>query len=1144
MATIYRGRDFETDELVAIKRFDKDTHLPEIQAEAFRRDVEALTDLKHPHIVQIRDHGEDERGKPFLVLEWMSHDLVGHKRRGSPAFLKWDNFSQDVALPLLKALAHTHARGWSHRDVKPANVLVADDGTVKLSDFSVSKLKRHLRPLATLNEVVEPSPPFSPKEPNDGSYEFARDVFGFGALCVWAMSSAPIDDYKALDRALNSGIFEDTVRELLLRCLRDNPEERPLTAGVLEQEFTRIHQLQWSDRVRRERTQAKCRTTIHQIARKKIAEMIGNEDIDAIDRFCQIDLNDEAHIRRAISGFGTPNERVNPDEYEVIGLRFVYPIVRNLQNANQIVVRDVFAKSTNEIATLKLDSSPSPIRFAISSEPGGITADKAFAIIGSVLDQFESQHVKMSDRTELTGILSAWNRILDASQQIKENRFAPIDFVDAMTQGRQATLTLAVPGSAAGVPRKEAIEIRNKDRRYSGTVEEISNKSITLSFPERTVLSGFPVKGRAVPDIGLAKFAIDRQKDAVQAISAGTNERPDLKDLILKPDTSRKPITSGVQLLCTSSQDNDEALDSAQDDVIRAAITAQDILLIHGPPGTGKTTFIVATIRELFARNPQARILLTSKNHVAIDHALEELADKAKELRLLRMGRPDDPKIAESSIPLLTSEQLKRWGEEVARGTEAFLAEWANSQGIDADEILTGVLLKQIVHERLRVPELRHQIQQIEEEIAKLTGQMESGERSAASIETDIQLLQQESDDLRRKLHSAKDVTDKLEQDFCRRRPDSDSFLKLSNNELDEWYEVLVGESPIKKRAAQIVQLQAKWLESFRDNEHFQVALFERSHVVAATCIGFAGQRGVALNTSYDLCIIDEASTAAATEALVPMQAAKRWILVGDEKQLGVYDELGLTSDELESEFDIPPEANLSLFEILKARLPSHCQRMLNVQYRMVPPIGNLISECFYKEDGGIKSHERALDPVLISVLGKSVVWLSTSKRADRRESKDSLFINMAEVQIVLDTLEKFDKTIKRQAPERVATILLLSAYNQQVRFLENQIRTRIAEFQHLSIECSTVDSIQGQEADVVFFSVTRSNPDHKAGFLKELARTNVALSRAREQLVIVGDDEFVRRAPNAEPLRRVFRHIEAFPNECAIKILGTNRTM
>jgi hypothetical protein len=70
-------------------------------------------------------------------------------------------------------------------------------------------------------------------------------------------------------------------------------------------------------------------------------------------------------------------------------------------------------------------------------------------------------------------------------------------------------------------------------------------------------------------------------------------------------------------------------------------------------------------------------------------------------------------------------------------------------------------------------------------------------------------------------------------------------------------------------------------------------------------------------------------------------------------------------------------------------------------------------------------------------------------------------------------------------------------------------------------------------------FSVTRSNEDSRVGFLREFERINVALSRAEELLVIVGDDEFVRRAPGAEPLLRVLRHIEANPEDCVLEVAG-----
>ena len=90
--------------------------------------------------------------------------------------------------------------------------------------------------------------------------------------------------------------------------------------------------------------------------------------------------------------------------------------------------------------------------------------------------------------------------------------------------------------------------------------------------------------------------------------------------------------------------------------------------------------------------------------------------------------------------------------------------------------------------------------------------------------------------------------------------------------------------------------------------------------------------------------------------------------------------------------------------------------------------------------------------------------------------------------------------------------------------------------FPHLEIECSTIDTVQGREADVIIFSVTRSNEDLRAGFLGEIRRINVGLSRARELLIIVGDDEFVRRAPGAEPLCRVLRYIDQHSEDCGFK--------
>ena len=84
-----------------------------------------------------------------------------------------------------------------------------------------------------------------------------------------------------------------------------------------------------------------------------------------------------------------------------------------------------------------------------------------------------------------------------------------------------------------------------------------------------------------------------------------------------------------------------------------------------------------------------------------------------------------------------------------------------------------------------------------------------------------------------------------------------------------------------------------------------------------------------------------------------------------------------------------------------------------------------------------------------------------------------------------------------------------------------------------LDIECNTVDAFQGREADIAIYSVTRSNPEGNLGFLREEERLNVALSRGRYGLAIVGDHGFCTTAKGINPFRTVLDHIEANPGDC-----------
>jgi superfamily I DNA and/or RNA helicase len=285
----------------------------------------------------------------------------------------------------------------------------------------------------------------------------------------------------------------------------------------------------------------------------------------------------------------------------------------------------------------------------------------------------------------------------------------------------------------------------------------------------------------------------------------------------------------------------------------------------------------------------------------------------------------------------------------------------------------------------------------------------------------------------------------------------------------------------------------------------------------------------------FELCIIDESSKATAMECCVPMARAKRWVLVGDSKQLPPFQEEVLAKPQLRKDYDLESaEASESLFERLRRLLPESNKVMLRTQYRMVEPIGRLISDCFYPETP-LESHRKEIDRELCGLTGKAVNWMSTRKRLHRteQETPGKSFVNPSEASHVCELLLDIDDLLCRNPAPKSYSVLVLSGYDAQVRHIERKIAQIRLQFKRLHIECCTIDRVQGRQANVVLFSVTRSNAERKPGFLRALERINVALSRAKDLLVIVGDDDFVERARNADPLQRVLAHIRRWQTEC-----------
>jgi superfamily I DNA and/or RNA helicase len=198
----------------------------------------------------------------------------------------------------------------------------------------------------------------------------------------------------------------------------------------------------------------------------------------------------------------------------------------------------------------------------------------------------------------------------------------------------------------------------------------------------------------------------------------------------------------------------------------------------------------------------------------------------------------------------------------------------------------------------------------------------------------------------------------------------------------------------------------------------------------------------------------------------------------------------------------------------------------------MIPAIGDLISDVFY--DGQLKSFPREPKKSVITTLGKAVVWRSTSGLDARQDrGAETSFVNVLEANVARMTLDSLDLMAK--AAGETLTVVVLTGYAAQ----RDQLRRTLSNstWSHIRVSVETVDAYQGKEADVAIFSLTRSNPKFMLGFLSSRRRINVALSRGRDGLVIIGDDEFCRRAGDrANPMGEVLTYLERHPDHYLVE--------
>ncbi len=507
-------------------------------------------------------------------------------------------------------------------------------------------------------------------------------------------------------------------------------------------------------------------------------------------------------------------------------------------------------------------------------------------------------------------------------------------------------------------------------------------------------------------------------------------------------------------------------------------------------------------------------------------------------MKLLRIGNHE--RVSENVHSLLLEEQMEQWRESaIAKGQE-FIDNWSAERGISEHNSEIATLFQEMRNLGIKIETFRGEVDVWKhnlDEILAINYDTENPDslldtnipkdklEECQSIEVEISIPRQHLKEARQQQkEKAKQLKELTEISI-------NKLLRLSVEEIEEQINQLIDpNTPSAKMLQRLIAIQTEWFEQFGRNNEFNIPLIKRSQVVAGTCIGIPKE---IQDIEFDLCIVDEASKATATEVLVPMARSHRWILVGDPKQLPPFkDEVSRSSDFLEEYELTQDDIRETLFDRLLRTLPDGCRKMLTIQHRMVAPIGNLVSECFY--EGQLKSARTDIDKDLVKILPQPVTWLTTSKLKNPREqSFNSSFNNTCEVQVIVEFLKQLNQTAVKA--EKKYSVAVLTGYAAQLKLLNRSLDSEGNNWQALTVECNTVDAFQGREADIAVYSVTRSNQEGKVGFLRDAERLNVALSRGKVGLVIVGDHYFCRTS-HENPLHRVLDYIECHPENCALK--------
>jgi hypothetical protein len=1116
-------------ERVAVKLFRDGIIGPNYVLEAFSRECQSLDQLStHANIIRLIDFGTDQESeRKYIALAWAPDNLVDYVKQHPPA--GWDDFYERFGRPTLDALAFAYSRNILHRDVKPQNVLLDPERNVRVADFGISKFREYYRPGVTLAHFR--SIPYSPEFDSE---EFAdrRDVYSYGVLALECLSPTPFHGYEDVYRFLEEADLPEDIFLILKKALEKHPTDR--FANVVDLQ----HELETAQRQRRRMSVRRrvCPVLISLTALDTWMSETGERSQQkARDRLID-ELNELSGVDRwQHDGQDTPH-------YVLITAEYRFQVAINEDNEDKLVVVKVIRGQPSRMERLLERAWHPEFEYRLACKGEDTLGRDAVAWLQDGFEEFLVDRRRLEAQRREGELFERWDALLRLKSELEQSRETPIPYKSIEVAGQRLFLKtlpgVALSSDLVGQPRM----IKHDDgRTFTGVVENVEKDILTLYCDSHYAQEAIPNQGRLVYDTRRAQVAIKRQFASLDAVRYDRASRADLRHLLVGIQAIRAPASvSGLNFFQTD-------LDDDKRKAVCAALGTHDFLTVEGPPGTGKTKFITELILQFARRHPGARILLSSQTHTALDNALRRVRKLANEagisLRLARIGRRGDEKIAKEVGDLILENRVELWLKSAEKKSEQFLEDWAAKNGIAIDMVRTGMALANLRLASARLQEaetdvtsLRTLRESLDAAVKELRAKPEKGDEyrdAEEKLEVCLRDLSiSEAEYLDRKEDRRKAFENALKY------PDlKDDLQTLDDADMQSLERAFLEHANGGDKCRQLIALIEEWRDRFGRSSDFNGAYLSGCDVVAGTCIGVAGM-GLQ-SVEFDLCIVDEASKATPTEMLVPIAKSKRWVVVGDPKQLPPYVGDVVENPKILDDFRLSRETvKETLLDHLIQHLPEFAKTSLLTQHRMIRPIGDLVSHCFYNDT--LKNVNEGADPWLTKlVMPRPVTWFTTAKLADRQENDRRAggrreFKNFAELRVIEGLLKRLQFAAEQRGEGY--EVILLSGYGAQVAELENLALRLAKQLRDLKVFAGTVDSFQGKEADVAIYSVTRSNSSGEIGFLKEWERLNVALSRAKIGLAIVGDSHFCNDVKGQNPFADVLSYIRMHPEDCRIE--------